>query len=115
MQTRPNQGLLTNAATKALYSPSEYHCRGPKGQPLKSRPKPASECPRGWSGAEATHALRRAIADGQVSEVWEDGFPRFVWHRDNGVTYEARHTRGPVGTFHAYPIEAIQAPRGFLP
>lgn len=44
--------------------------------------------------------------------MWEDGFPRYVWHCEGGIFYEARHTRGPSGLFHAYPIEDIQVPRG---
>jgi hypothetical protein len=114
MHPRPNPSALTSAAAAAVYSPSDYHCRGRKGQPLKSRGKPASACPKRWSDTEATRVLRKAIADGNVSEAWEDGFPRYVWHRDGEITYEARHTRGPTGTFHAYPIEAIQTPDGFL-
>lgn len=115
MLVRPNLTALTYAAATAVYSQSDYHCPGTKGQPIKSRSKPASHCPRHWSEAEATQALRRAIKAGQVSEIWEDGFPRYVWHRDGDVTYEARHTRGPSGTFHAYPIEPIQVPRGLFP
>jgi hypothetical protein len=76
------------------------------------RPKPASICPKRWSDDDATRALRSAVVCGNVSEIWEDGFPRHVWHKDGNVLYEARHTRGPVGSFHAYPIENIQAPIG---
>lgn len=72
-----------------------------------TRAKPASPCPKRWNDAEATQLLRSAISRGHISDKWEDGFPRWVWHRDGGTYYEARHTRGPLGSFHAYPIEEI--------
>jgi len=106
--------MIAKAAEKANYSPSEgdYHCHGPAGQPPRRRPKYASICPKRWSVSGATAALRDGIRNGRVSEAWEDGFPRHVWHRDGDVVYEARHTRGPYGTYHAYPLEESQFPEG---
>jgi hypothetical protein len=109
---KPDRARLAQAASKSVYAGSDYHCPGVGGRPLKYRAKPASICPRHWSEAEATAALRVAMTQGTVSEVWEDGFPRYVWHKDGDVWYEARHTRGPYGTFHAYPIELGQLPGG---
>lgn len=108
----PDPSKLENAAATAVYGFSEYHCRGPKGEAPKKRARPASICPRKWSNDEATEALRMALKKGHVSEAWEEGFPRYAWHRDGAILYEARHTRGPTGTFHAYPIEAFQFPNG---
>ncbi|SRR5258708_1073344 len=105
---------LARAAAACVYSGSPYHCRRSKGQPPVARAKPASICPRPWSDEEATQALRAAMQRGSVSEAWEDGFPRYVWHRDGNILYEARHIRGPLGSFYAYPIENFQAPRGLL-
>ena len=103
---------LGRTADRAAYCASDYHCRGAGGQPPRARAKPASICPRYWPEQEGTAALRAAIRDGHVSEVWDDEFPRYVWHRDGSVLYEARHTSGPSGTYHAYPIEDAEAPRG---
>ena len=111
----PDPVKIEAAAASAVYSPSEYHCPGPKGEHPKRRFKPASICPRRWSNQSATDALQSAISNGQVSEAWEDGFPRYVWHKDGDVIYEARHTRGPPGTFHAYPLEKFQIPNGLIP
>lgn len=108
----PDAEMLSRAASASVYGASRYHCRGPKGEPVIIRVEPTSLCPRQWSDQEATRALRDAIRNGAVCEVWEDGFPRHVWHRDGDVLYEARHTRGPIGSFHAYPIESLQAPKG---
>jgi len=112
MHPQPQQMPLQQAAATATYVSSPYHCPGPKGQKRVVRLKPASPCPRIWTVKEATVALRCAIASGQVSEKWEDGFPRYVWHREAATLYEARHSRGPVGSFHAYPIGNDQAPKG---
>jgi len=110
----PDSAMIAMAAENANYSPSDgdYHCKGSKGQPPQSRTKYASICPRRWSVKEATAALRAGIENCRVSEAWEDGFPRYVWHVDGQVVYEARHTRGPHGTYHAYPLEESQFPDG---
>jgi hypothetical protein len=108
----PDPTMIAAAAARAVYAASEYHCHGSKGEAPKKRAEYASICPKRWSSEAATQALRRALTNGQVSEAWEDGFPRYVWHKDGEVIYEARHTRGPHGTFHAYPIEKYQIPDG---
>ncbi len=110
----PDKALLAQAAASAVYdgSSNPYHCLGIRGRPLSTRVKPASICPKRWTDEDATKVLRAAVARGNVSEKWEEGFPRYVWHRDGEVFYEARHTRGPSGSFHAYPIEEMQAPQG---
>lgn len=110
MLQAPDAASLAKASAAARYSPSDYHCRLPDGRPRRVRAKPASVCPRQWPIDEATEALRITINKGHVSETWEDGFPRYVWYREGETIYEARHTRGPHGTYHAYPIEAAEAP-----
>jgi hypothetical protein len=111
----PDQELIKKAASEAVFSrgDSDYHCEGPGGRKPKRRRKYSSVCPKKWSETAATKALRKALAAGQVSPVWENGFPRHVWHRDGDTVYEARHTRGPHGTYHAYPIEKDGIPIGF--
>jgi len=112
----PDPRLLEKAAESAIYvNHGDYHCPSERGAPPKSRPKPASRCPRPWESPAATAALREAILAGRVSEVWEEEFPRHVWHADGDLWYEARHTRGPSGSYHAYPIEAAAAPRELVP
>ena len=103
---------LATAADRARYNPSDYHCRLPDGRPRRMRAKPASACERPWAIPDATEALRVAIVKGHVSDVWDDEFPRYAWHLDGEIIYEARHTRGPLGTYHAYPIDEAEAPLG---
>lgn len=108
----PDLARLEAAARTATYLSSDYHCRGPKGQPPKRRTSPTSICPRAWRDEEATNALRKALLNGHISDVWDGEFPRYVWHKEGEVIYEARHTGGPAGCFHAYPIKSLQIPSG---
>ena len=100
-----DQAHLDQIAVKAAYTYSPYHCRGPKGERPRARAKPATLCPRYWRKSEATKALQAAIKAGRISGVYREGFPRYVWHQADGVTYEARHSGGNIGTYHAYPID----------
>lgn len=72
----------------------------------------ASECPPDLSGDldVNTQHLRRGIIAQCVGRDFEDGFPRYVWVWVDGDLYEARHMRGPVGTYKAYPLEPVEKP-----
>lgn len=72
----------------------------------------ASECPPELSTdlAVNTEHLRRGINAMCVGKDFEDSFPRYVWVWVEGELYEARHMRGPVGTYKAYPLEVIERP-----
>jgi hypothetical protein len=103
---------LEHAAVNATYLPSDYHCRGSNGERPKRRAKPTMLCPRQWTIGEARVALREAIRLGQISKRWVGSFPRYVWHREAEVWYEARTSDGTPGTYHAYPIEPTAVPVG---
>ena len=73
----------------------------------------ASECPPELSRDldDNTERLRHAIRAGAVGADFEDGFPKYVWVRVNGRLWEARHIRGPAGTYKAYgPLEEVDLP-----
>lgn len=94
------------------YVASPYHCPAADGR-IKQRGKPQSRCPRPWKGPEAREALRRALLKRNVSEFWENGYPRYIWYCDGeNLVYEARLSGGRPGSYHAYPIEPIQVPKG---
>jgi len=57
-----------------------------------------------------TDALREGIRRRCVSQVFEGGFPKYVWTRINGVLYEARHINGPQGTYKGYRLEEFERP-----
>lgn len=74
----------------------------------------ASECPPELTqDVEAnTLRLRRGILSGCVGAAFENGFPKYVWVWVDGELWEARHIRGPVGTYKAYgPLEPVVYPK----
>jgi hypothetical protein len=99
---------LEEVAGKALYAPSNYHCK--IDGKLARRVKPATPCRRDFTLPEAGRAMREAIRKGRVSREWINGFPRRLWHKDGDVWYEACTGAGTAGTYHAYPIEVHSLP-----
>lgn len=73
----------------------------------------AAECPPELSRSldENTRLLRQGIEAGCVGADFEDGFPRYVWVWVGETLYEARHMRGPAGTYKAYPLEPLEHPK----
>lgn len=53
--------------------------------------------------------LRKAIAAGQTGDMWESGFPKYVWHREGETVFEAQ-LMSPYshGEYKGYPLEAYQ-------
>ena len=49
---------------------------------------------------------------GQVGALWEGGFPRYVWHREDDTVYEARQGAAGSGEYHGYPLKPNQIVRG---
>jgi hypothetical protein len=103
------------AAAKVRYTGSPYHrSHGSTAGPIAERTGLSSRCPPNWTNIEATRVLRVAILLERVSMIWEDGCPKFVWHLDGDVLYEARLTNRGNGEYHGYPLEdRWQWPRNF--
>jgi hypothetical protein len=103
------------AAAKVRYTGSPYHrSSGSTSGPIAQRVGLTSRCPPSWTNVEATRVLRLAIIEGRVSLRWEHGYPRYVWHRDGDVLYEARLTNSGTGEYHGYPLEdRWQWPKNF--
>ena len=57
-----------------------------------------------------TNALREGIRRRCVSQVYEGGFPKYVWTWVSGILYEARHINGPRGTYKGYRLEELEKP-----
>src|SRR3954452_2469508 len=87
------QGVdLQAIATRASYIGSPEHKDSPSfaGQP---RPRAdAAICDRRLASKQVlvTRWLRKAIRRGSVSAYWEGDFPRYVWHREEDLVFEAR-------------------------
>lgn len=109
------RAAMRTAAMNARYTGSPYHrSPGSKAGPVARRTGLTSKCPPSWTNEDATRLLRVAIAEGRVSTVWDQGYPRYVWHRDGDVLYEARLTNSSNGEYHGYPLEdRWQWPKNF--
>ena len=75
------------------------------GQPKARRHTFSSICDPKWTLETATEALRRAIQAGLVSEEWKGDFPRYAWHREDAIVYQAFLSNETLGEYHAYPLE----------
>jgi len=56
--------------------------------------------------------LTQALAFGQVGAPFEDGFPRYVWHRLNDEVTEFRLTGTDAGEYRAYRLTPSYWPEG---
>ena len=110
----PPDAPLEQAAANAVYVGSPEHKDGPS---FAGHPKPradASICHRDLAGKqdELTDWLRTAIRNGRVSEFFEGGFPRYVWHRESDTVYEARLVNSAAGQYKGYPLNRDEWPIG---
>lgn len=81
------------------------------------RPKPradASKCDLAlaFNKEEVTKWLQSALRRGAISEVFEGGFPRYVWYKKGKVVYEARLTNQGLGEYKGYPLNEPEWPDG---
>ena len=114
VQVPPTGVDLTQVAESCRYVGSPYHKDAPgfAGMPRGPRPN-ATLCPRelvncrdlveGW--------LRTAVQSGQVG-AWDGRYPRYIWHREGDVVFEARQGSPGSGDYHGYPLEPEQRVRG---
>jgi hypothetical protein len=106
---------LGDVAGKVGYVGSVYHKDIPSfaGSVPRARPD-ASICPRHLASrlVELQGWLRNAVLRGHFGEFWENGFPRYVWHREGAIIYEARLMNAQSGEYKGYPLEADELVRG---
>ncbi len=100
-------------AKSASYAGSVNHKDLPSFAGSPPRPRPdASICPRHL--AHKLPMIQQWLADGlnrgHFSGVWDNGFPRYVWHREAEVVFEARHIGR--GRYKGYPLEPDEIVRG---
>lgn len=110
----PPQGAdLAQLADRASYVGSSEHKSFPSFAGPYNPRADASKCdPALADPAELTQWLREAIRAGQVSELWEGDFPRYVWCRQGEVVYEGRLVNQELGQYKGYPLEASEEPEG---
>lgn len=101
-------------AARADYVGSPEHKRSPS---FAGAPRPRADATicdpllnerleeiRGW--------LREAIRRGCSSELWEGGFPRYLWYFEAGTAYEARLVNRELGQYKGYPLSPDEWPTG---
>lgn len=103
-------------AARASYIGSPEHKDTPS---FAGQPKPRADaaiCDRTLASKQmqVTRWLRKAIRLGSASSYWEGDFPRYVWHREGDVVYEARLVNHVKGEYKGYPLNREEWP-GNLP
>ena len=107
---------LAAVAALAHYVGSPEHKDTPSfaGQP---RPRAdATICERSFVGRldEINRWLRDAIQAGQFSAYWDhDHFPRYVWHREGEVVFEARLVNAGSGAYKGFDLKRDEWPEDF--
>ena len=71
----------------------------------------ATPCPRGLKFEDVERWLKDAAMAGDVSADRSGDFPRYIWARRDGRTYEARLSNSITGQYKGYPIQDFEAPR----
>jgi len=99
-------------ADKVTYVGSPEHKSHPSLAGPPALRSDASKCEPAMTNdvARNTDALREGIRRRCTSEVFEDGFPKYVWTWLDRYLYEARHIRGPAGTYKGYRLEHAERP-----
>lgn len=111
----PPKGIdLTQVAESCRYDGSPYHkdALGFAGMPRGRRPS-ATLCPPELANRQDVVAgwLRDAVRSGRVGG-WDGRYPRYVWHRERDIVFEARQGSPGSGRYHGYPLEPVQRVRG---
>jgi hypothetical protein len=70
----------------------------------------ASACPRDLDFGKVAEWLKKAVQARQVSADFEGDFPRYVWTRAEGRSYEARLSNSGLGAYKGYPIHDHESP-----
>lgn len=111
----PQMGVdLDDIAQRASYigSPEHKDTQSFAGQP---RPRAdASICDRllAQEQPRVTDWLKTAIRRGAISSRLEGDFPRYVWHKEGDIVYEARLVNPGNGEYKGYPLNRIEWPDG---
>ena len=109
----PPEGCDLHAvAENARYVGSPEHKDAPS---FAGHPRPRADatiCDRSFADRlpEINEWLKSAIRNGRTG-VWTGDYPRYVWHREGDVVFEARLTNEGSGEYKAYALETHEWPR----
>lgn len=111
--SEPNPDIdLESIAKCAKYVGSAEHkdISTPAGLP---RPRAdASICDQAISKnfSKLTKWLRAAVRLGHVGGPWENGYPRYVWHKEDEIVFEARLINRESGEYKGWPLQSDEWP-----
>lgn len=103
---------LSHVAESCLYCGSPYHKDRPGFAGMPVRRPDASICPSDLADRRdrVEQWLRAAVRSGQTG-TWERGYPRYVWHREGDIVFEAKQGSPGSGHYHGYPLDSGQTVR----
>lgn len=105
---------LAEIAERVVYVGSPEHKDTPSFVGLAKPRADASICDKEISDDRKLVAewLRRAIMRGAVGGMWEGDFPRYAWHKEGDLVYEARLVNRELGQYKGYPLNETDWPEG---
>ena len=109
----PQSGLdFENIAKRARYTGSPEHKdhKSFVGQPKRRSDASVCDVSLATKKREITKWLKNAIKNKQIGEFFEGDFPRYVWHKEEDVVYEARLINRTTGEYKGYPLLSSEAP-----
>lgn len=94
----------------ARYVGSGHHKRNPADYGLpRTNPRPTKslcDLERVIPLEEAKSLVATGIRSGLVSEIRQDGFPKYIWSvSERGEVFEAKTDANGTGEYHGYPLE----------
>lgn len=110
----PSTADLPTVARSCSYVGSPEHKRS---QSFAGQPRPradASICDIRLADkqSEVQRWLQESVRAGLVSEMLENGFPRYVWRREGATVFEARLVNSGSGEYKGYPLNPDEWPEG---
>ncbi len=112
IEKAPTGTNLEALAQQVRYVGSPEHKDRPS---FAGQPRPhatATICDPDLSQEELTNWLRSAIKAGHVGYPWEGGFPRYAWHKQGDVVYEARLVNQGSGEYKGWQLTCDEWPKG---
>ena len=101
-------------ARRVSYIGSPEHKDTPSFAGLPKPRADASICERQLTQERdrVTDWLRAAILRGAISSLLEGDFPRYAWHKEGDIVYEARLVNRELGEYKGYPLNDTEWPEG---
>ncbi|WP_143663611.1 hypothetical protein [Streptomyces sp. NRRL B-24085] len=114
---KPEERLeeLAELAKRTQYVGSAEHKSYPSFAGPPRLRADASRCdPSLTDRDEITEWLREGFSLGNIGELFEGEFPRYVWVKRGNIVYEGRLVNREQGHYKGYPLAPNEFPEGLL-